>query len=257
MNRYHRGNRDRWNLGSPRWAASQDRRGTWRIAHRQPGKIFLQQELDLIGTVENQDVCVLGSGNNLAVFAFAGMGARVTSVDISAEQLQVARKRADKLGLDIQFTEADVMDLRCLESSSHDLVYTGGHVGVWVSDLRTYYREAIRILREGGLFLVNEYHPFRRIWKDSGTSLEVQFSYFDRGPHEYFVSEDHVNAPGQMKQFEFHWTVSQYLNAVIEQEVELIRFEEIDDASEEWEGAPLEGLPRILLIAGRKTRAGD
>ena len=55
-----------------------------------------------------------------------------------------------------------------------------------------------------------------------------------------------------MKQYEFHWTVSQYLNAVIEQGAELIRFEEIGDAAEGWECAPLEGLPQMLLIAGRK-----
>ena len=252
MNRYHRANRDKWNLASPRRAAVQARSGTWKIAHQQPGKVFLRQELELIGTVENQDVCVLGSGDNLAAFALAGMGARVTSVDISAEQLQVACRRAAELGLDIQFLEADVTALGCLDSLSYDLVYTGGHVGVWVSDLRTYYREAVRILREGGLFLVSEYHPFRRIWKDQDTSLEIQFSYFDSGPHEYKVSRD-AEAPGDMKQFEFHWTVSQYLNAVIEQGVELIRFEEIGDGPEEWEYAALEGLPRILLIAGRKT----
>ena len=173
MNKYHRANRNRWNLGSAAWAAMHDRSGTWRIAHQQPTKIFLEQELELVGAIEGQDVCVLGSGDNLAVFGFAGMGAQVTSVDISAEQLAVARKRATELGLSIKFVEADVTDLGCLESSSYDLVYTGGHVGVWVSDLRAYYGEAIRILRKGGLFLVNEYHPFRRIWKDLDTSLEV------------------------------------------------------------------------------------
>lgn len=254
VNDYHRANRDRWNLGSPAWEAMHERRGTWRIAHRQPEQIFLPQELDLIGTVENREVCVLGSGDNLAAFGFAGMGARVTSVDISAEQLSVARRRAADLDLAIRFVEADVADLSCLESSGYDLVYTGGHVGVWVSDLRAYYREAIRILRPGGLFLVNEYHPFRRIWKDSADSLEVQASYFDNGPHEYSATEDLLaNQPGDVKQYEFHWTVSQYLNAVIEQGAELIRFEEIGDAAEGWECAPLEGLPQMLLIAGRKV----
>ena len=131
MNNYHRANRDRWNLGSPAWAAMHERRGTWRIAHRQPKEVFLPQELDLIGTVENREVCVLGSGDNLAAFGFAGMGARVTSVDISAEQLSVARRRAADLGLAIRFVEADVADLSCLESCGYDLVYTGGHVGVW------------------------------------------------------------------------------------------------------------------------------
>ena len=253
MNDYHHANRARWNLGAEAWAALHDRRGTWRVAHRQPEQVFLRQELDLIGDVEGRDVCVLGSGDNLAVFAFAGMGARVTSVDISSEQLAVARRRAGELGLCIEFVEADVTDLSGLGNSSYDLVYTGGHVGVWVSDLRAYYREAIRLLRPNGLFLINEYHPFRRIWKDSETSLEARVSYFDNGPHEYSVSDDlHAEAPDDLKQFEFHWTVSEYLNAVIEQGVDLIMFEEIGDQAEGWEGAPLQGLPQKLLIAGRK-----
>ena len=108
-------------------------------------------------------------------------------------------------------------------------------------------------MRRKGLFLINEYHPFRRIWKDQASSLEVGFSYFDNGPHEYTVSKEVLDeAHGNIKQFEFHWTVSEYLGAVIEQGVELIRFEEIGDQAEGWESAPLQGLPQKLLIAGRK-----
>ena len=254
MNDYHRANRARWNLGAEAWAASHDRRGTWKVAHRDPGQVFLRHELDLIGDVESGEVCVLGSGDNLAVFAFAGLGARVTSVDISTEQLAVARRRAGELGLSIEFVESDVTDLGCLKDGRFDIVYTGGHVAVWVSDLRTYYSEAIRILRRKGLFLINEYHPFRRIWKGSHSSLEVGYSYFDNGPHKYSVAEDvRAKAPEDMVQYEFHWTVSEYLNAVIEQGVDLIRFEEIGDKAEEWEGASLAGLPQKLLIAGRKA----
>ncbi len=216
-----------------------------RRAWRQPEKVFLQQELDLIGPIEGRQVCVLGSGDNLAVFAFAGMGARVTSVDISSGQLAVARHRAHELGLEIEFVEADVTDLARLESGRFDLAYTADHVGVWVSDLRAFYREAIRILRPGGLFLVTEYHPFRRIWKDREDRLELACSYHDSGPHEY-ESADGV------RQYEFHWTVAQYLNAVIEQGADLVRFDEIGEDAESWEHAPLEGLPRKLLIAGRK-----
>lgn len=253
MNRYHRANRDRWNLAAPEYAAKQDRRGLWRTAPRQPEKVFLEQELDLLGNLENQEVCVLGSGDNLAVFAFAGMGARVTSVDISSGQLAVARDRAAELGLEVEFVEADVTDLHGLESGRFDLAYTADHVGVWVSDLRRFYREAIRTLRPGGLFLVTEYHPFRRIWKDREDRLEVMCSYHDNGPHEYDVAEDlRQEGSGEVRQFEFHWTVAQYLNAVIEQGADLVRFDEIGDGPESWEHAPLEGLPRKLLIAGRK-----
>ena len=229
-----------------------DRRGTWRIAHEQPEKVFLEQELALIGEIEGRQVCVLGSGDNLAVFAFAGMGAQVTSVDISSGQLAVARDRAAELGLEVEFVEADVTDLHGLESGRFDLVYTADHVGVWVSDLRGFYREAIRILRRKGLFLITEYHPFRRIWKDREDRLELMCSYHHSGPHEYDVENLLQENSDEARQFEFHWTVAQYLNAVIEQGADLVRFDEIGDEAESWEHAPLEGLPRKLLIAGRK-----
>ena len=117
MNKYHRASRNRWNLGSAAWAAMHDRSGTWRIAHQQPTKIFLEQELELVGAIEGQDVCVLGSGDNLAVFGFAGMGAQVTSVDISAEQLAVARKRATELGLSIKFVVKAQFQLKQITGS--------------------------------------------------------------------------------------------------------------------------------------------
>ena len=114
-----------------------------------------------------------------------------------------------------------------------------------MSDLRTYTGSNPSTK---GLFLINEYHPFRRIWK--GRLRRWKFAYFDNGG-------TNTLSPGMSltntKQFEFHWTVSEYLRAVIEQGVELIRFEEIGDEAEGWEGAPLQGLPQKLLIAGRKS----
>jgi ubiquinone/menaquinone biosynthesis C-methylase UbiE len=258
MNDTHAANRARWELAADNWGAMHDRRGTWRIAHRQPGAVLIEQEMDLLGEVDGLDACVLGSGDNLAVFALAGMGARVTSVDLSLKQLAMAEKRATELGLDINFVEADVVELGAREDSTCDVVYTGGHVAVWVADLDAYYREAIRILRPGGLFLVNEYHPFRRIWKDQASSLEVEFSYFDNGPHEYEASENLFDTEaGGVTQYENHWTVSQYLNAVIQQGMRLVRFEEIGDKAQGFEVPPLAGLPHMLLIAARNDREGQ
>jgi ubiquinone/menaquinone biosynthesis C-methylase UbiE len=128
---------------------------------------------------------VLGSGDNQVVFALCDMGAKVTSIDISEQQLDVARSRAAALGLNVKFVRADVVDLSCLGDETFDLVYTGGHVAVWVSNLRRYYGEAARILKPNGLLMVSEYHPFRRVWKRSQTTLEVGFNYFDRGPHRF------------------------------------------------------------------------
>ena len=96
-------------------------------------------------------------------------------------------------------------ELDSIEDGSFDIVYTGGHVAVWVSDLTAYYGEAIRILRTHGLLLINEYHPFRRLWNDSETALELQFGYFEQGPHRYDASERLFDdSRGEVAQYEFH-----------------------------------------------------
>ena len=196
---------------------------------------------------------MLGSGDNLAAFALAGMGARVTSVDFSQVQLDIAAHRARELGLDIAFLCADVVNLELLADASFDLVYTGGHVAVWVSDLRRYYREACRILLPGGMFLVNEYHPFRRIWQAPSDRLEPACRYLDRGPYSYDRSDIVPGSlPGSLPSYEFHWTVADHVSAITEGGCDLVAMDEFGDQAEWWEQVPLVGLPRFLLLAGRK-----
>lgn len=218
--------------------------------------VLCDKELEHLGDLHGKKACVLGSGDNQVVFALAGMGARVTSVDISQKQLDVAKGRAAELGLEVAFVRADVTDLTPLGDESFELVYTGGHVAVWVSDLRAYYREAGRILSRGGLFLVNEYHPFRRIWKRSVETFAVAASYFDRGPHEERLSSDVLEEqPGDYLTYKFHWTVADYIGAVLEAGCRICAVHEYDEECGDWEGSPLAGLPQFLLIIAQKEAA--
>ena len=180
MNPMHEANRRGWDAASAGWQATVERDVDWRRCPADPAVALIEEELELLADVAGRDVCVLGSGDNLAVFALAGMGARLTSVDISQAQLDTAASRAGEIGLDIAFLRADAVELRELGDESFDLVYTGGHVAVWVSDLKRYYAEACRILRRGGMLMVNEYHPFRRIWRASPDRLELACGYFER-----------------------------------------------------------------------------
>ncbi len=59
---------------------------------------------------------------NYAAFALAGCGARVTSVDISQRQLDVAADRARRLGLHIAFVRADAARLVELAAGTFDIV---------------------------------------------------------------------------------------------------------------------------------------
>ena len=253
MNRMHEANRTGWDAVSPVWQARIEQRGKWRRCHLDPALVLDSREIAHLGSVSGRDVCVLGSGDNLVAFALAGMGARVTSVDISQAQLDRAASRAGELGLEIAFLRADVIDLGLLGDEKFDLVYTGGHVAVWVSDLRVYYAEACRILRRGGTLMVCEYHPFRRVWRQSPDRLTLEYGYFERGPHEYDRSDDVPDAlPGSLPSYEFHWTVADYVAALMDGGSDLVALEEFGDLHEQWESAPLAGLPNSLLLVGCK-----
>lgn len=245
MNDLHEANRRYWETRQAEWAKRAEAEKVWRRCAKEPGLILDDRERHWLGDVAGKRVAVLGSGDNLVVFALAGMGARVTSVDIAENQLAVARQRAAELGLSVRFIRSDVCDLSELATGSFDVVYTGGHVAVWVSDLKKFYAEAVRILQPGGRFIVSEYHPFRRVWKAAKDRLELANNYFARGPFTFDGAA--------VKQYEFQWTVSDYIGAVLATGCELLAVEEFGSGSDgDWEVAPVAGLPRVLLVVGRK-----
>ena len=243
----------RWDAASAGWQATVERNIDRRRCPADPAVALIKEELELLGDVAGRDVCVLGNGDHLAVFALVGMGARLTSVDISQAQRDTAASRAGEIGLDIAFLCADAADLRELRDESFDLVYTRGHVAVWVSDLKRYYAETCRILRRGGMLMVNEYHPFRRMWRASPDRLALACGYFERGPHRHDRSDAVPGAPpGSLPSYELNWTVAVHVTALMHGGCELEATREIGDLRERWESAPLAGLPNALLLVGHK-----
>lgn len=249
----HAANQRRWNAAAPQWARRADSRSIWKHCTTDPSLALSDPALKAIGEVAGKHIAVLGSGDNEVVFALAGRGAEVTSVDISEVQLAIAQDRATQLGLSVEFLRADVTQLKKLRDASFDLVYTGGHVAVWVSDLWQYYAEASRILRPGGKLVVDEYHPFRRIWAKDQRALRIEMPYWERGPFQYFLDDDVLTpGAGTYESYEFHWSVADFIQAVLDSGCQIEAVREYGQAAEDWEGAPLKGLPNCLLVVGRK-----
>lgn len=244
----HQTNRVFWDASTNWWREKEDKRGVWRKAHQDPSLVFSPQEMPYIKKVPGKEVCVLGSGDNEAAFALAGLGAQVTSVDISQQRLKVARERARTLGLELSFLQADVTNLSSLENSSFDFVYTGGHMSVWISDIDKYYSEAVRILKPECMFVVNEYHPIRRMWLEA-EGPEPEHEYLNRGPYPYTTEEGHTT-------YEYHWTTSDHLQAVIDAGCQIIQVEEygLNVEDEFWMEVNLDKLPAYLLVVGRKIK---
>jgi SAM-dependent methyltransferase len=260
----HQANRRHWNAVAEKWQQLRDRDQLWRVCHREPTYAFDGRALEMIQSfcapLQGKRACVIGSGDNYAAFALAGLGATVTSTDISELQLKVAAQRADTLGLDITFVACDAADLAPLARDTYDLVCSTNGFLVWIAQPARVFAAVHRVLRPGGHYIFYDIHPFQRPWKNQ-TTLEMKKAYDDTGP---FTDE---NGPGLT--YEFAWTLSDLINPLLEVGLSLRQIAEspaqdarfwqdhsytpgTDKSLLDWRANPRAGLPVWLTVAARK-----
>ena len=114
--------------------------GVWRIP---------ESELHVLGDVAGRDVLELGCGAAQWSIALAARGARVTGLDISAEQLAHAREAAAAAGAEVTLVQASAEDVP-LPDGSFDVVFCD-HGAIGWADPLVLIPEAARLLRSGGL----------------------------------------------------------------------------------------------------------
>ena len=145
--------------------------------------------------IKGRSILLPSSGDNHAAFAFALMGARVTSADISERQLENASVIAERLGLEIEFICDDTMQLSRICDEAYDLVYTSNGTLSWISDIDSMYRNIYRVLKAGGRSVLYDVHPFNRPF--SGEAWEpprIVKSYHDVFPDLHWRLQDLINA---------------------------------------------------------------
>lgn len=156
MDRVVEKNKKDWNNYAKKWSDFNHSEKMLGSVLEDPSKAFHKTTWELIQRyipdLKGKQVCVPSSGDNHAVFAFAFLGAKVTSCDISENQLSNAKRVADRLGIGeaIHFVCADTMRLNEIPDEEYDLVYTSNGVHVWLNDLGAMYKNIHRILKQGG-----------------------------------------------------------------------------------------------------------
>ncbi|MCR5296500.1 MAG: class I SAM-dependent methyltransferase [Clostridiales bacterium] len=145
--------------------------------------------------MNDRRILLPSSGDNHAAFAFAMMGARVTSADISERQLENASAIAGRLCLDIEFVCDDTMKLNHIRDRDYDMVYTSNGTLSWISDIDSMNRNIARVLKTGGYYVLYDMHPFNRpfsgeAWKEPC----IVKSYQDVFPELHWRLQDIVNS---------------------------------------------------------------
>jgi SAM-dependent methyltransferase len=130
------------------------RRGEWEIYLSELKPVPRAWFPDLKGT----EVLCLASGGGQQGPILAAAGARVTVFDNSPKQLAQDRWVAQRDGLEISTVQGDMADLSLFKAETFDLIVHPPS-NLFVADVRPVWREAFRVLRQGGSLLAGFVNP--------------------------------------------------------------------------------------------------
>lgn len=263
-------NKESWNNGAAAYSAFNHSEKMMKHILEKPENAFHHTTWEIISryipNMQGKKVCVPSSGDNHAVFAFARMGATVTSCDIAENQLANAEHIAKQFawGKNIEFRCEDTVKLAGIADSAYDFVYTSNGVHVWIDDLPGMYRNIQRIAKPGGIYIMYEIHPFLRPF---GDDLKVVKPYDMTGPFESDIETT------------FAWRIMDIMNAMLDAGLAVKHIEEMFaekdynwpfwisyqdiangvtvapeeiDRMHDWRANPVAALPNWLCIAAQK-----
>jgi len=249
---------------TPAWERNPEDTDIWRRVVVMPSLALNQAELEFLGAVAGKRVAMLGSGEGLASLALAAMGAKVTVVDPTNSGLDVVLVRAQIVGVELDFREVEFEKLSTLGEGWCELAYAAQVTG-GIENLGNFYREVYRILVPAGRLVINEYHPFRRIWKQEPGHPRVARSYFERQqPRSVDPDEEELGYPAApvdkpagivSRRFEYRWTISDHFYFLNQAGFRVAGIEEVGDARQRWEIPNLSGLPEQLIIAADRPQS--
>lgn len=171
-----------------------------------PGEL----KLNLLDDVKGKDILEIGCGGGQNAIVLSKWGAKSVGLDISEEQIEYARKLAEKEGVKVPLYVGNMEDLSRFEDESFDVVLSSFAIG-YVKNLAMTFREVFRVLWNKGLFVFCDVHPIanrgrairygrRRIW----------------GMSDYFERRKRVwrwKIEGKVTRFHgYHRTIQDYFN---------------------------------------------
>lgn len=218
---YFQVNRKHWNVWARRnWPYKKD-----RLKQIKDGAPYLEEiEPKLapyLSDIRGKKVIVLQFGDGLVLLACAKKGAIVTGVDFSGEQIRLVKEAAKYCDVNVNLVEADCQNLpESIPSEHFDLAVAECGIFVWIWGLNAWMRNAYTVLKYGGKLAVSDFHPLSAIAEEKEGRAIFRRSYFDQRPE---IVQPEKDAPPSV---EFHWKLSDIINAAIWAGFQVDRVEE-------------------------------
>ncbi|MEM7162846.1 MAG: class I SAM-dependent methyltransferase [Bacteroidota bacterium] len=224
MKTYFQSNKEHWNkrvsihLKSDMYGQSSFLEGRNSLNH---------PELKHFGDVKGKDILHLQCHFGQDSLSLQRMGAQVTGLDFSSEAIAKAREFNKELNLNAQFVEANVMEAEQQVSGKFDWVFTSYGTIVWIPRLAHWAKNIAHFLKEGGEFLMVDFHPVMYMLDDDYS--EFGYPYFTREePFADNISETYTENKEGLSGTEYFWNhpTSSIFTALLNAGLELKAYEE-------------------------------
>lgn len=194
------------------------------------GKRWLPQRiLEEVGIVKDLSLLHLQCHFGLDSLAWVRNGAKVTGADFSPSAIDAARILSKKANLPAKFVCSDIYDLPHNLDGKFDIVFTSIGVTCWLKDLDEWARIIAHFLKPGGIFYIMDGHPLLYTFDDDG-NWRFEVSYFhNESPYVWDEEDTDYMDPSyttQSASYEWQWTVSDIINAVLKAGLRLEFFNE-------------------------------
>jgi SAM-dependent methyltransferase len=180
-----------------------------------------------VGEVKDKSLVHLLCHIGTDTLSWALLGAKVTGIDISSESLKYARKLAKHMGIEAEFIEADIMEVKETVKVKYDIVFSSTGVLCWLPDIQLYAQTVRQLLHKDGFFYIFDGHPFRSVMLDEAGSMgtnTIQGNYFRKEVWQYDHMGDYTDPdlkiPGNS--FEWHWTMGELVTAICEANMRIV-----------------------------------
>lgn len=205
-------NKEAWNL------LSESHYHTFLKAF-QDGSYHLKKVIvDELGDIRGKKLLHLQCNTGADSICLARLGADVTGVDLSPENVRYAQKLAADLGVEnVRFIQSDIMELMDVHHEKYDVVFTSeGAIG-WLPDLGLWGKTIRSMLKDDGFFYVNDSHPFFLAMDEEKIvrgELAVKYPYFSTVPDVDDIIGGYAGEAKTHENYFWMYTVSKVINSL-------------------------------------------
>lgn len=176
-----------------------------------------EKDVRLIPSLKGKRVLVLGCGSGPDVWWLAKNGAEVAGIDLSKEQLTLAKERMKKAGLAAEFVQKDLDKI-----SANDFLKEGFDIVIsnyalqYVKDLTRLFKVVSHILKPKGKFIFSHDHPvlYATYKSRQKNEREKNFKDFDYLNERTIYGHFRVGKKN-VAVYSYHRSISTILNSLV------------------------------------------